>query len=452
MIAYCFPPVGGIGIAGSQRALKFVKHLQNFQWEPTVLTVKEEFYEPYMSMDYNLLSNLPDDIEIIRTSVIRGLSKVLQIKNRIKSKFINYEKKCKENTHTQKYEEMFIEWGWYKKFKDTITDLFEIPDEEMGWILPGVWAGVRAVKKKQIDIIYSTGRPWTSHVIGMALKVLTGKPLVVEFRDPWMTNPFRKKYSNLKNNIEGYLERVVIKNSDLVIANTYELKEEFIKRFQVISKEKFTEILNGFDSNDYVNNMAWYNKERNKEFLITHTGFLYGKRDPINFIKALKLLIDKKFIEDNSIRIFLIGSIELQYDISEYIEYYGLNNIFIIHDHVSYKKSLEYMQKSDVLLLLQPDTKTQIPSKLFDYLGMRKPILAISPYGGATYNLMSRENMGRVAQPDDIEGIADAIYAMYNEWKKGNCTYKIDNNIYDKFEIKHITKMLSLEFNKVLDV
>jgi glycosyltransferase involved in cell wall biosynthesis len=321
----------------------------------------------------------------------------------------------------------------------------------MGWFMPALLSSMQVINRERIDIIYSTGRPWTSHVIGMALKLLTGKPLVAEFRDPWITNPFREKYSVLKNKFERYLERKVIEKADLVISNTYELKGEFIKRFQRKSQEKFITILNSFDPDDYPH----YSTEepigrKRDKFTITHTGFLYGRRDPINFLKAIKFLLDNKLVDINKIKVYLIGSIELSYNVDKYICSNNMNSIIITKGHVPYEKSLLYLQQSDVLLLLQPGTTTQIPSKLFDYIGMRKPILAISPCGGATYNMIVKECIGQVAQPDDVQEIADVIYKMYTEWAEDFCANSSHENAYHKFNVKNITKDLSVELSKLV--
>ena len=52
VIAYYFPP---LGLSGVQRTTKFVKYLQDFGWEPTVLTVGEI---AYYAKDVSLLHDL----------------------------------------------------------------------------------------------------------------------------------------------------------------------------------------------------------------------------------------------------------------------------------------------------------------------------------------------------------------------------------------------------------
>jgi len=440
MIAYCFPPVGGIGTAGSQRVLKFVKYLQDYKWEPVILTVQEQYYEPYFSMDYALLDAVPHGTKIIRTSVIRWLTKILDYRKHVKTKYASKEKidqSSKVGNSTD-----FSKKKWHQKIKDFITDLFEIPDEEMGWFFPGIFAGIGVIRREQIDVIYSTGKPWTAHLIGTVLKFFTGKPMIADFRDPWLTNPFRPKFSVLRDRLETYLERKVIERADLVIANTDELKDEFIRRFPQQPQGKFIALLNGFDPED-CDGLEKEIAECTRRFTITHTGFLYGKRDPKIFIDAVRLLLDEKRVDPNNIRIALVGSAQLPYNLEEYLHEKGLDGTIIRHDYVPYKQSLKYMQNSDILLLLQPGTTTQIPSKLFEYIGMRKPILAISPCEGATYNLVIGESIGSVTPPDNIQEIAEAIYSMYQEYKNGAYRNNANEEAYKKFNVKNIVKALA---------
>lgn len=452
MIAYLFPPVGGIGSAGSQRVLKFAKYLLPYQWKPIVLTVREQDYEPYFALDRSLLKKVPSDLTIVRTSVTRGLSGLLLVKQRLQSlvrptRSVSDAPKAQATDRAKDVgDDRPQSKSWYQGLKDSVTDLFEIPDEEMGWMIPAVWKGLGVMRREKIDAIYATGRPWTSFVVGVALKKLTGSPLVVDFRDPWMTNPFRISYSPLKERLETYLERTVIEQADLVVANTDELKDEFLKRFPAESPSKFLSILNGFDPEDYLGkgNTTW---PRDEWFTITHTGFLYGRRDPKMFLDAVKLLIDGGAIPREKLRVRLVGTVELPYNLSQYLIMNKLDAIVSMQDQVPYHTSLQYLQRSDLLLLLQPGTKTQVPSKLFEYIGMRKPILAISPRDGATSLLVEKEGLGMVADPDKVHEIAEGLLLLYQQWRQGLLTEARYENAYQKFNVRRMTGELASLLN-----
>jgi hypothetical protein len=112
---------------------------------------------------------------------------------------------------------------------------------------------------------------------------------------------------------------------------------------------------------------------------------------------------------------------------------------------VSYDACLAYLAQSDILLIIQPDTKTQIPSKLFEYIFLEKPILTIAPLDGALAAMIMKYGFGSIYDPEDIEGILKFfIDAAAQKKATGtlHCTY--ENK--DKFDVKNI----ALEFERLL--
>lgn len=443
MIAYFFPPVGGIGAAGSQRVLKFAKYLPNYGWQSIILTGKEAYYESYLSFDRTMLEKVPPDITIVRTAVIRWLSTLLKLRRSVKTHFHPNTRAVVANGPNAADSSIPIARGRYQCLKDTITDLFEIPDEEIGWFLPGVYAGLRVMKSESIDAIYSTGRPWTAHLIGAALQWLTGKPLAIDFRDPWLTNPFRRHYSPLKQHLESVFEKRVIEKADVVIANTRELQLEFIRRFPQLPSAKFVTLLNGFDPDDSAAGTFSEKPGSNHCFTMVHTGFLYGKRDPATFLEAVKLLVQEQALDRQKLMILLVGSVELPYDLPERLVKMGLQDIILLQDHVPHRQSLEYLRRSDILLLLQPGTTTQIPSKLFEYVGMQKPILAVSPRDGATSRLVLDESLGVVADSYNVLEIKRALAALYQAWLERRLSSTFARGAHKKFDARNVAADLA---------
>ena len=442
MVAYFFPPVGGLAAAGSQRTLKFAKYLLREGWNPVLLTVREDAYETYLELDSTLLNRVPPQVEIIRTSVIRWLTRLLELKNRLRAGRAGREN-SRSTAPASNLDVQAVESKTkYQKIKDSITDLFEIPDGEIGWLLPAVFAGLRAVRRERIGVIYSTGKPWTAHLVGLVLKKMIGRPLVTDFRDPWMTNPFREEGSALKNRLEAFLEKKVIEGSDVVITNTIALREEFIKRFSLQSPEKFVALLNGYDPDDFPIASA-KGKSPADSFVLAHTGFLYGRRDPRNFLEALALFLKSARVGREKIRVVFVGSVELPYDLSRYLNTCGLEQVVTLIPHLPYQESLQYLINASALLLLQPGTETQVPSKLFEYIALGKPILAVSPLQGATSSLVREEGIGYSVDPDDIDKIASAVERLFHDWEQGVMAFPANGHARDKFSIKHTTAILS---------
>ena len=71
---------------------------------------------------------------------------------------------------------------------------------------------------------------------------------------------------------------------------------------------------------------------------------------------------------------------------------------------------------SHVLVVIQPDTTLQLPAKLYEYFGLRRPILALAD-DGAVARIVRDGAFGLVVSPTDVDGIATALTHLYRNQK-----------------------------------
>lgn len=451
IVAYFFPPVGGIASAGSQRAAKFSKYLSRYGWRPVVLTIREDAYEDYYDVDPSLLAKLPSDLAVIRTPVIRLFSRLLDFRSGLKGAF-NREAQGMADQEESSAQQLETPGAaddsaaqsrvGLQAFKDAISDLFEIPDGQAGWVIPAVRQGLETIRREEIRAIMATGKPWSALVVGAILSRLTGKPLLSDFRDPWMTNPYRQPGSAVKNFAESKLERMVVRRSSKVIANTDELRDEFLSRFPSQSNEKFVSLYNGFDPADFAD-VVDQSPPQDGVFRILHAGFLYGLRDPRTFLEGLSLAIRRGHIDGRRVELTLFGSIELDYGLPDILRELGLEGVVLAPGQVPFEQVSLALSASDLLLILQPGTKTQVPSKLFEYLAFGKPILAVTPPDGASGRLVSEGGFGQVASSDDTEEIARALALLYRQWVESPRLEDVHSEHRQRFNIERITGRLA---------
>jgi glycosyltransferase involved in cell wall biosynthesis len=117
---------------------------------------------------------------------------------------------------------------------------------------------------------------------------------------------------------------------------------------------------------------------------------------------------------------------------------------------VTHSEAIKAIQCSDVLLIVQPDTALQIPGKLFEYIAASKPVMALA-CSGATDDLVKQENLGMVADSDDINGIKKIIIQLL-EYKKNN-TFSSIFGCEDsmKFESNNLTRKLTELFDRTIN-
>jgi len=453
MISYFFPPIGGIGIAGTQRVIKFLVGMQGSDWHPVVLTVRHDYYEHYFEKDHSYLQRVPSDVTIVRTKVFRTLERFLLWRGRVRRRIrgnpplVKSNDSCVEQPHTAGNSS-------FQKFKDLVTSIWQIPDPQIVWLPYALCRGYLEIKSRRLGCIYATGSPWTSLLVGALLKRLTGVPLVLDFRDPWVTNPYRSHFHPFRKRVEALLEGFVVRRANIIVANTAELKQEFMERYGELPRARFHCIYNSLElsggSETGVTSRG--SSERPDVITLVHSGFLYGLRDPENFLKALSQTLLREPEWRDRVRLELVGTTQLSYSLQALLESLKLDDITNVHGQVSHDSCMEHLSRASVLLLFQPGTGTQIPSKLFEYLPLRKPILAIALPGGATSSFVFNESVGLVADCNDVDDIASKLSVVIRQVASGKTSQS--ESAYDavliRYSVEASTASLLEAFSKAI--
>ena len=329
------------------------------------------------------------------------------------------------------------------KIKRILDSFLLLPDEKRNWIIPAVLRAASVIQKNNIEVIFTTAPPFSSHLIGLLLKNMFNVKWIVDFRDPWI-KPFNKiLYPTCKASvaIESLLENAVIRYSDLVVTTTPLLNKEYKKIFKNEKQDKFLFLTNGYDT-DLYNHI---NVKREKTFTISYTGTLYYGRSPEPVLKALKLIKNEN--KKRKLKLRLIGNCEFTNGVKtiDLIKKYGLENEVTIEKPVNYKKSIEILKKSHLGLVLAPNQKYQIPAKIYDSIGAKTKVLAITGEG-ATKDLVNEYSIGKCFDSEDVIGIKTFII---NEMEKQTSTNTREYD-FGLFEQKNISENLSDKIQKIL--
>ena len=402
MIAPNFPPYAGAGV---YRTIRVIRHLDQLGWGVSVLSIREDCFRENLSRDSELMQKIPDTVHLERTRATRLLEACVRFRNGSSDPHNKESKKPKKNIQEIKKTQKPV--SLIQDCKDFISTLLRFPDAEIGWVPWAILRGLKVCKQKKIQVLYTSGPPHSCHLIGWALQNLMGLPWVADFRDPWTRQGWIDEVTRKSwhHRWKMNLERRVITSANRVILNTNEMRDEFSTFYSGIPSGKFTAIYNGFSPEDVFESPK--KPEAENIFTVTHAGTFYKKRTPFEFLRALSALINEKKISLTQIHIRLIGRCDRE-RIQEEINCLGLTSCVDLIPQVSHEESLRAIAASDLLLLIQPETSLQIPGKVFEYMMLRKNILALAD-DGATSNIVRDYELGHVAKPMDIPAIKSAL-------------------------------------------
>jgi len=432
ILANRYPPANSSGVF---RTLFFCNHIAaRGNYKLHIVTLDALSHSQGQALDEKLLEQVSDLISVERTKSWSARESLITFKRWLSAKAsskseVNHERDNKND----KQEKPFL-----RTIKDVFTDeVLSFPDQDIGW-LPFVYKkSVKVVQQNNIKLIYSSGGPWTSHIAAYLISKRTGIPFVLDYRDPWYGNPFHANKSRTFKHISLMVEKKIVGRAAQVICNTNNLKEFYVNEFG--NEEKFVFIPNGWEST-YEN--IKYRTATRDCIVISHAGGLYGNRSPNNFIKAVVNLISKKKI--GKIQVQLIGAED---NVNKYIEEeFGsewLKEIFMVIPRVQHGVCLDYLMKSDVLLLFQQGTRLQVPRKLYEYIAMQLPILAICDEG-ETRDIIVNNGFG-VTACDEIVEIEKAIMHVTTSYN-----FTINENSLSKYDNKKLSLEIENVFSSVL--
>lgn len=432
IIAYYFPPAGSIGY---RRPLKFAKYLYGSGWTPFALTVKKPSDK---IIDFSLLNNIPKELHVYKATSLEPFRYRRQLYRKFKPQL--------KNVSYFAFKRLFNAMRFYifRVIRIFMEKFILIPDEKIGWLPFAFISGLRIINSKKIDIIFATSPPRTSLLIGCLLKVITKKPLIVDYRDPWTFSPFRPYTFKIRRYFEEWLEYRVLKNCDTCITTTNKVAKTFKEKHPQF-KEKIITITNGFDPDDFIELKA----QKFDKFTLLYSGTFYGDYNPLDFLKALKQLYEENAEVKKNIQFIFIGTMDN--DAKNLLSNTGLIK-FISSPirYLPYKENLTHMKGADVLILiLNENLKASIPGKLYEYLAVRRPILAIIPEGPAA-ELIRKTKTGVVVVPKDMSGIKSQILEFYEQYKKNKTVMEYNDKKIMEYSYPILTKKLVTVINKLI--
>ncbi|MDX2360090.1 MAG: hypothetical protein QNK23_04750 [Crocinitomicaceae bacterium] len=280
------------------------------------------------------------------------------------------------------------------------------------------------------DVLISSFSPVEAHEVAFQLK--KNHPdikWIADMRDEMSLNPLaietvrktlRKKEQRFANHITA------------VTTVSKPILDDFVKIFPNV--KYFEEVRNGYDHT--IEPESGFNEK----FTMVYAGTFYGKIKPDLFLEQLSLLMKEGTIGDD-ISIRFVGTsknFNLPIDLEKYAEFVA---------KVPYLKAVEIMKDADCNLLFCPpfDAMGRYTGKLFDYLSVEKPILAMIDKKDVGADLIEEHQGGFVADFYNEEEIREMLIKAYTLWKNKErlpISREKTNQLHRKHQVEKLKQLI----------
>ncbi len=284
------------------------------------------------------------------------------------------------------------------RYRETVTSW---PDaaRERAWAVDALRLANSALSRDGVDMVVSSAPPWVTHQVAAELARNWGVPWAPDYRDLWSISTYYP-WPWWRRTVEQRQERRLLSSAAAVTGATPLLTSELGRWLAPLPAHT---VLNGYSP-------AELDSIRPRDLglgrHLVYAGTWYpGKRDPRPVFEALR---DPSL---SDVVGHLIGDPDTT--LLAEVEKRQLHERVHLHGSMPRNDALSYVASADVALLLtwnDPRDAAVIPGKLYEYIGLRRPILALGYSAGSMAEIVARYGNGRVANAP--EEIVDAINAM----------------------------------------
>lgn len=361
VIAWYFPPMGGGGV---QRTLSFVRHLSARGWQITVLTTADP--GRYWAEDRTLLARVPQGVEVLRVS-----DRPLDLARRA------------------------LRRAAPARFRRDLDRLLELPDRQATWWPFARRAAERRMAAGGFDAIYSTSAPWTDHLVARGIARAHGLRWVADFRDPWTLNQTFAPASPLHAAWARRQEQSILRSADVVLANTEQNAAELRRAFGG-GGAQVEALPNGWEADETEGLPPPSDTE---PLTLGYAGSFYAGYQPDRLFAALRGALDAEPDLRGRLRVVLAGKTEQAAAIAAA----GLSGVVQERGYLPQRAALELLSSSHATLLVLPEHADSgwVPQKLYVYLRLGRPIVAVIPRGEARRILEAAGGRHLVLDPHD---------------------------------------------------
>lgn len=271
------------------------------------------------------------------------------------------------------------------------------------------------LQRAQPEVIMATYPPAETLEIGLCLSKKSKLPLVADFRDGFLFEPVESKrlsrFACIQQKFKKIEEEIALQAAAIITISPY-LSMYFKNTYNL---ENVATIPNGYDPDDMADLAVKVSLDV-EAFHIVHAGKIALSDSTLSllpFIAAVERILLSDRTLARKLRLHFVGKLTAK-EIKA-LATLKKKGIATLYGEKERDFSLAMQRSSDLLLLITPAERPGIaPGKLFEYLAMHKPILALDN-GTHAAEIVKETKSGWVVPAHDTQTISATIEKMAND-------------------------------------
>ncbi len=286
-------------------------------------------------------------------------------------------------------------------------------ESEWSWFPLAFLRGLLLSWKSRPELIYSTGGPVSAHIAAGMLARVRKIPWIAELQDPIVYKDWHRSRTALKMNL--HIEKFILENASAAVFLTEGAKEKAIQRTKVETGRIHVIYPGACPPNEP---LTIYKKGDFCRF--AHFGSLGGTRNPQKFLEGIQIILDQNPDLIEKVRLDFYGTLDKSS--GKHLDEFKYRELISNFGKVPRLDALRAMKKSDSLVLIQnldEQSCETIPSKVYEYLQMNRPILGLVHKNPHLEKILLENGhfSARACSPAEISGQITQIIEL---WRRGD--------------------------------
>lgn len=281
--------------------------------------------------------------------------------------------------------------------------------------------------------VLSSSPPESAHIGAAILAKKVKSELIIDMRDGWLDEPLKPllRDSRLQRWREGRLENAILQQADKIFV-TSPVWKSLLKNRLPFTQDKTVVLANSYPPADLFDLQKMSKRSANEPLRLLHAGRFTGSRLSQRVNCLLEPLLMGLGDTGTQGVITLLGRLEVV-DLEEVKQWQpqfkSKGWAIEVKAAVPREEMMAQLNQADGLLLLSA-SQAAIPSKLFEYLSLGKPIFTTTPQASAVW--MVGESLDQLFLTDYTKPDESVVRSFISASKMSENSYEIPNQFSEK--------------------